>query len=154
MASFVINGFDEVDEVFSKASRPEYFLRAVESAAPYLVDAVQSVIESTQGGGRKLARSFSATKARTNQYGTYVFVVPTGYDKNGNHWATRAACLEYGTVWPRSKKNAEKIHHLNQRGLPKNPPHPWRDRSLNKARSKCEEAMRETMYAEIDKAWT
>ena len=155
MATLDIKGFEDVYKALEKCSNPQGIqLKALESAAPYLVKAVQKTINETEGGGNKLARSFSATKARSSGVGAYVSVRPVGKDKNGYDWATRAASLEYGTVWPRKEKDAAKIHHLAQAGQPKNPAHQWRDRALNAARTKCEETMRQSVFSEIDKVWT
>lgn len=155
MATMEIKGFGDVYNALERcAESGKICMRAVEAAAPYLLDATRKTINSTKGGGNNLARSFEATKVRNNAFGAYVTIRPVGKDKNGWDWISRAAYLEYGTVWPRKEADAAKIHHPAQAGQPKNTPQPWRDRSLNAARSGCEEKMRQTVFAEIDKIWT
>ena len=152
MASFRIDGFDELDKMFENLSKPQYFeTKAVKAASPHLVKAAKNAIKDA-GGSDDLARSIGATEPKENVYGTYVVVKPEGRRvSDGTYYAKLAASLEYGTVWPRKKEDAEKIHHADKAGKPKNSPRPWRDKAINAAREKCEEAMVQAIFSEVDK---
>lgn len=152
MASFKIGGFDEIDRMFARISKPQEFqTKAVKAAAPYLVSETKKAIKE-QGGGDGLVRSIEATEPKANKYGSFVVVKPVGKRvSDGTPYVKLAAALEYGTVWPRNKEDAEKIHHADKAGKPKNKPHSFRDKALNAARSKVEDAMRDAVYREVDK---
>lgn len=147
-----IEGFAEIDNAFQTILMSDRICSyAVEKAAPELVKAVRKAIIDT-GGGEKLARSYTTTGPYINQWGAFAEVEPVGKDANGNDWAKRAAVREYGSTWPRGS-DAIKIHHQKQAGQPKNAPRPFREKAMNMARDKCEQAMRDAVIAQIDKAW-
>ena len=153
MASFRINGFEGAEKMFDELYNSRKLgVKALEAAAPILVKETRKVIQEN-GSGEKLARSFEATKTKENRYGAFLTVQPVGMAADGTEWVRRAAFEEYGTVWPRKAEDAAKIHHPKQAGLPKNPRVPWRQKAINAAREKCEGAMREVVYSEIDRAW-
>ena len=152
MARFTIDGFDELDRMFERFSKHQYFeTKAAKAASPYLVKAARKAIKDA-GGGDDLARSMEATEPKENTYGTFVIVKPEGRRvSDGTPYPKLAASLEYGTVWPRKKEDAAKIHHSDKAGMPKNEPSPWRDKAINAARAKCEEAMTQAIFSEVDK---
>ena len=152
MAEFKIEGFKELDRMFEQVSKPQYFqTKAVKAAAPALVKAARDAIKAA-GGGDRLARSVEASEPKENQYGVFVVVQPEGRrSSDGTHYVKLAAALEYGTVWPRKKEDAAKIHHADKAGMHKNDARPWRQKAINAAEGKCEDAMREAVYSEISK---
>lgn len=152
MARFAIDGFDGLEEMFERLSKPQYFeTKAVKAAAPHLVKAARNAIKE-QGGGADLVRSIEATEPKENTYGTFLVVKPEGRRvSDGTPYPKLAASLEYGTVWPKKKEDAAKIHHADKAGMPKNTPKPWRDKAINAARGKCEEVMAQTFFDEVEK---
>lgn len=152
MAKCKIEGFYELDKMFEQLSKPQHFqFEAVKAAAPILVKAARNAIRTT-GGSEHLARSVEASEPKENQYGVYSIIKPEGRNrKKGTSYVQLAAYHEYGTVWPRKQKDADKIRHGKQKGMKKQEPHPWRDKTVNDARSKCEEAMINAVFQEVDK---
>ena len=152
MARCKIEGFDELDKMFEQLSKPQHFqLKAVKAAAPILVKSARDSIRST-GGSESLARSIEASEPKENQYGVFSIIKPEGRNrKKGTSYVQLAAYHEYGTVWPRRQKDADKIRHGKQKGMKKQESHPWRDKAVNGARSKCEETMINTVFQEVDK---
>lgn len=140
MARAKISGFDDVDKLFDSLSDTKKLsLKAVEAAAPKLVDSAKRAVKSAAIKGYAtgdLAGSFAAMKPKTNEYGAFVVVRPIGKDHEGHDLYARGAWLEYGTS-------------LN--GSPKNEPQPWRDKAVNGARSDCERIMEETVFSEVEK---
>ena len=140
MARAKISGFEDVEKLFDSLSDTKKLsVKAVETAAPKLVESAKKTVKSVAIKGYAtdgLAGSFVAMKPKTNEYGSYVIVRPVGKDHDGHDYYARGAYLEYGT------KVGDKQ---------KNPPQPWRDKSVNAARSECEKIMEETVYAEVDK---
>lgn len=149
---FSIDGFDDVDKMFERLSKPQHFMtKAVEAAAPYLVKETRNAIKTT-GGGNELARSIEATKPKENRWGTFVVVKPEGKRvKDNTPYVKLAASHEYGTVWPRKAADAAKIHHEDKAGMPKNEAKPFRQKAINAARDKCENAMAQTFFDEVEK---
>lgn len=152
MARFTVEGFDDLDKMFERLSKPQHLAtKAVRAAAPILVKETRRAIKE-QGGGDGLARSIDATEPKENQYGTFSVVKPEGRRvKDGTPYVKLAAALEYGTVWPRKLEDAAKIHHEKLAGKPKNEAKPFRQKALNAATSKCEEAMIRSVFDEVEK---
>lgn len=151
MASLKIEGTRELEKMFEELGKPQYFqAKAVKAAAPHLVKSTREAIKAA-GGGNRLARSVEASDVKENQYGTFAVVQPEGKRADGTHYVKLAAALEYGTVWPRKKADAAKIHHADKAGQHKNDARPFRQKALNNARSKCEEAMADAIFSEIEK---
>lgn len=140
MARARISGFEDVDKFLDALGNDKKLgIKAVKAAAPHLVSGASKAVRSSANRGYAsggLARSFAATKPKTNQYGSYLIVRPVGKDPEGHDYYARGAYLEFGTT-------------LN--GKPKNAAQPWRDKAINLGREKCEEAMEEAVLSEIDK---
>lgn len=136
-----VSGFEGVEKLFDDlvANTDRMTLEAVNAAAPYLVESAEKAVKSAAHKGYAtggLAKSFTATKAKKNQYGTYAVVKPVGKDDKGVSYGARAAYLEYGTT-----VNG-KLHNESA---------PWRQKAVNNAKEKCQKAMEESIYKELDK---
>ena len=148
-----IEGFDGVDRLFKQISRPQEFCEvAINEAAPILLKAtkasVRKAIDNPPSARKtepertgQLERSFMATKAKTNQYGTFATIQPVGSrsDKTTGgkplHYAAQAAFLEWGT------KNGQA-------------PSPFRKRAINDAGDECARTMEKAFLREVGKHWT
>lgn len=152
MARYTIDGLDEVEKMFQRlGSSSQIGEKAVRAAVPHLLSETKKAVKAA-GGTDSLAKSFDATEPRTSQYGTYAVVRPFGRNRKKNtEYVRLAAFLEYGTTWPKKQKDADKIHHGKQRGMPKQDPHPWRDKALHAAEAKCRAAIMEALDKEVDK---
>lgn len=136
-----VSGFEGVEKLFEDIiqSTDRMSLVAVNSAAPYLVEGAEKAVKEAAHKGYAtggLAKSFTATKAKKNQYGAYAIVKPVGKDNKGVSYGARAGYLEYGTT-----VNG-KLHNTAA---------PWRQKAVNNAREKCQKAMEESIYKELDK---
>lgn len=140
MARASISGFEDVDKLFDQLSDLKGIgMKAVEKAAPHLVDGAKKAVRSAASKGYAtgdLAGSFAAMKPKTNEYGAYLIVRPVGRDKSGKDYYARGAWLEFGTTLKKKKKNS---------------PEPWRDSAVSYAREDCEKAMEDVVNEEIDK---
>ena len=153
MAKFTVEGLDEVDKLFDELSRPQWIgERAVKAAAPVLLAQTRKAIKES-GGHDSLARSFYATDPKENKYGIYSVIKPSGRNrKKMTEYVKLAAFLEYGTTWPKTQEDADKIHHGKQKGLPKKPDaQPWRQKALNAAKEKCRIVMQAALNEGVDK---
>ena len=125
-----INGFDEVDKLLEKIANGmlDATLEAVDTASPYLVETSSKAVRRKSG---ELAKSFKATKARNNKYGSYSVIKPEGYDSNGTSNYAKAVFLEYGTTHSQA--------------------YPWRQKAVNDARSKVEASLQKTLEDAINR---
>ena len=147
-----IEGFDQIDKLFSQISRPQEFCeKAITEAAPILLkstkDSVKKAIQNppTERKGEseitgQLVQAFIASKVKTNQWGSFTSIQPTGTrsdKKSGGkplHFAAQAAFLEWGT----------------KRGQA---PSPWRARAVKDAEDECADTMEKTFLREVNKVW-
>lgn len=104
MASFRVDGFDEAIKRLNKLSdraKIEAIARhAVDEAKSTVISntkgSLQSVIKTSESTG-SLVGSIQGTATKTNSYGAYTVIKPTGRNKKGVSNAKIAAFLEYGT---------------------------------------------------------
>ncbi len=106
MARLDLSGLDALDELMNGLSDlstdiNEVAKECIDAAAPTLVEALQSNIQSAANRGYadgSLAASISPTKAKTNAYGNFAAVRPVGANARGVRNAEKLAYLEYGTA--------------------------------------------------------
>lgn len=79
---------------------------AIDAATPILRESLSSAINQATGENAtgELTGSIRATKAKTNAYGCFSAVGPTGTDKKGVRNAEKLAYLEYGTSRGQKKR--------------------------------------------------
>lgn len=150
-----VEGFEGVDKLFRQLGNTQAFCEeAVAEAAPTLVKSAKASVhdaiysppvqrktarEEGQPTG-SLERSFVATKATTNRYGSYCTVGPVGYREGKTtkgaklHHAAQAAFLEWGTSQGQE-------------------PSPWRAKAVKNAENDCQRIMEETVKKEVNKFW-
>ena len=154
MAMLGIDGFDGVERLFSDFSRyaEGITIKAVEKAAPILEEEAGKSLQESTGKGKKrystgkTTRSFSHTKVKTNKWGTFTAVRPIGSDKKGVPYSDKAKWLEYGRY---HRNNAGRKATLDENMIQE--PRPWVQRAINRAQRKCEDAMQDAVFSEVDK---
>lgn len=135
MARAEINGFEDLDKMFNllDAKMKDITLHAVDSAAPILVESASKAVSKKTG---ELSKSFEATKAKNNKYGSYTVVRPKGYDSKGVSNYAKGVYLEYGTT---------------VKGSPHSSPRPWRQRAVNTAKARVEEKLEQILTSEVNR---
>ena len=107
---------------------------AIDVATPILKQSLSSAINQTtsENATGDLSESIRATKARTNAYGCFAAVGPTGRDKKGVRNAEKLAYLEYGTSRGQKKR-------------------PVIRKAIKSAEASCTEKMRSVINARLNK---
>jgi len=133
MAKFKANGVDDLIKKLNSLGRnaDDVAKEAINAATPTLEHALkQSILEAAnridaQGNPYstgELAASIEATAAKTNAYGNFAAVRPTGVDRKGLRNGEKMAYLEYGT----SKQEAR----------------PCIKKAINRSKKKCMDQMK------------
>lgn len=124
MASFKVDGFDEVikklEKLSDKGKVDQIAKNAIDQAKDKVASSMRSSLAASERGGKSTgsaAGSVSPTQAKVNSYGAYSVARPTGRHPSGRTNGNVAAYLEYGAS------------NLGAR--------PWRARAVSAAESGC-----------------
>lgn len=104
MASFEINGLDDLMSQLNALDVESVGTKMLEEAAPILVDAMKSKANQYRRSG-SMAESIKASKVKETKDGRMIVVRPTGKDKKGVRNMEKMVYHEYGT----SKQTAAPI---------------------------------------------
>lgn len=133
MARVEVRGFHEVDRLFNelRIEAEDVAIKAVNQAAPIVEDSIKRTLEQVTDKGYstgELTQSVRASEAKTNAWGVFSVVGPTGENKRGIPNAEIAAYLEYGV-----HEGARQKHHKAKTNGYKQEPRPWRRLSAMRA---------------------
>lgn len=133
MSRVEVRGFHEVDRLFKELAleAEDVAIQAVTKAAPIVEDSIKRTLEQVTDRGYatgELTQSVRASEAKTNQWGVFSVVGPTGENKRGISNAEIAAYLEYGVHQGERQK-----HHKRKTTAYKQEPRPWRQLSAMRA---------------------
>lgn len=124
----LINGLSELAGDINEVAKD-----CIDLATPTLEEVLRNNVKAAANRGYstgELARSISATKAKTNAYGNFAAVRPVGTDGKGVRNGEKLAYLEYGT----SKQVA----------------HPVMAKSIAEAEPRVEEIIQERFNQHVD----
>ncbi len=96
MASFEINGLDDLMSQLNALDVERVGTKMLEEAAPILVDAMKSKANQYRRSG-SMAESIKASKVKESKDGRKIVVRPTGKDKKGVRNMEKMVYHEYGT---------------------------------------------------------
>lgn len=102
MAKFEMEGIDDIEkQLYEMAGNSEELAEEmIDAATPIMEEEFKKAIHSVANRGYatgELERAVKATKAKTNQYGSFAVISVAGTDKRGTTNAEKLAYLHYGT---------------------------------------------------------